>query len=147
MIYFSIPALVETNKDALIKELNKRELRYFLLNNPFKVSSELTPDERSMGGVYTSVINTDKQEEQLVTYFHKILPEDIDENNIKCPFLELNEHATEYTRENRKSKDAIVAWQLSKAATYNGKMLFKPKQEITVNSDIKLVDRFNFNSN
>ena len=147
MIYFSIPALVETNKDALIKELNKRELRYFLLNNPFKVSSELTPDERSMGGVYTSVINTDKQEEQLVTYFHKILPEDIDENNIKCPFLELNEHATEYTRENRKSKDAIVAWQLSKAATYNGKMLFKPKQEITVNSDIKLVDKFNFNSN
>ena len=147
MIYFSIPALVETNKDALIKELNKRELRYFLLNNPFKVPSELTPDERSMGGVYTSVINTDKQEEQLVTYFHKILPEDIDENNIKCPFLELNEHATEYTRENRKSKDAIVAWQLSKAATYNGKMLFKPKQEITVNSDIKLVDRFNFNSN
>ena len=76
-----------------------------------------------------------------------ILPEDIDENNIKCPFLELNEHATEYTRENRKSKDAIVAWQLSKAATYNGKMLFKPKQEITVNSDIKLVDKFNFNSN
>ena len=147
MIYFSIPALVETNKDALIKELNKRELRYFLLNNPFKVPSELTPDERSMGGVYTSVINTDKQEEQLVTYFHKILPEDIDENNIKCPFLELNEHATEYTRENRKSKDAIVAWQLSKAATYNGKMLFKPKQEITVNSDIKLVDKFNFNSN
>ena len=147
MIYFSIPALVETNKDALIKELNKRELRYFLLNNPFKVSSELTPDERSMGGVYTSVINTDKQEEQLVTYFHKVLPEDIDENNIKCPFLELNEHATEYTRENRKSKDAIVAWQLSKAATYNGKMLFKPKQEITVNSDIKLVDKFNFNSN
>ena len=147
MIYFSIPALVETNKDALIKELNKRELRYFLLNNPFKVSSELTPDERSMGGVYTSVINTDKQEEQLVTYFHKILPEDIDENNIKCPFLELNEHATEYTRENRKSKDAIVAWQLSKAATYNGKMLFKQKQEITVNSDIKLVDKFNFNSN
>ena len=50
MIYFSIPALVETNKDALIKELNKRELRYFLLNNPFKVPSELTPDERSMGG-------------------------------------------------------------------------------------------------
>ena len=147
-MYFSIPILVETNKDALIKELNKRDLRFFLLNNPFKKGLELTPDERSLGGIYTSGANTDKQEEQLVTYFHKVLPEDIDENNIKCPFIELNEHATDYTRENRKSKDAIVAWQLSKAATYNPKFLQKQTTvDITVNSDIKLIDRFNFNNN
>lgn len=35
------------------------------------------------------------------------------QKNIKSPFVELNEQVTSYTRENRGSKDIVVAWQLA----------------------------------
>lgn len=145
-VYFSIPCLPETNKDSLVKELYKRDMRSYVLLNPFKRGAELTPDEKMFGGIYTSGSNTDKQEEQLVTYLHKVCPDDVDENMIKCPFLELNEHATEYTRENRKSKDDIVAWQLSKAATY-GRKFVKERIVVQETSDTKLAELLTFNIN
>lgn len=112
-VYFSIPALIETNKDGTVKEMVKRGYRNYIANNPFKLKRELTPDELSHGGVYTSAANTDKQEQSLDSYIQKNFQDEIEDHKIKCPFLELNEHASEYTRETRKSKDDIVAWQLA----------------------------------
>lgn len=116
-VYFSIPALIERNKDGLIRLMINRGYRQYLMVNPLKKKSDLKDDDRILGGIVTSTANTDKQEQILETYIKTSFPEDINEDKIKCPFLELNENATEYTRANRSAKDPTVAWQLARIAT------------------------------
>ena len=144
-LYFSIPCLPEHNKNGLVKKMFERGYRNFVLNSPLKRGSELTPDERTYGGMNTSN-NVKFQEQALETYVKQKFHEDIDEDNIPCAFNSLNELAIEYNSSTRTKCDGVVAWQfalLALSKAYHAKQ----KQEITVNSDIKLVDRFNFNSN
>ena len=115
-VYFSIPALIETNKDALITFMYKRDYSNYLLKNPLKTKADLTHQENKYGGIYTSNANTDKQEQALESYIYTYIHEDVDENNIKAPFLDLNNITSGYIRENRKSKDSTVAWQLATIA-------------------------------
>lgn len=114
-LYFSIPALIERNKDALLKDFKRRGYRNFALNNPFRKNSELGHDDKYYGGLMSQG-TIDNQESGLLSYITPF-PKDINENQIKCPFLDLNTHASEYTRENRTKKDDVVAWMLARAAT------------------------------
>ena len=114
-VYFSIPALIERNKDSIVKDFKRRGYRNFVANDPFKKPKELNQDDKYYGGV-VSRSNLDKQEAKLHSYV-SAFPKEFNENQIKCPFLDLNTHASEYTRENRGSKDDVVAWMLARAAT------------------------------
>jgi hypothetical protein len=144
-IYLSIPALIETNKDQVVREFYRRGMRHYVANNPFKNKKDLTPDELSYGGIYTSASAREKQESSLLTYVKTEFPEVIDENNIKCPFVELNEHTSEYTDKNRTSKDDVVALQLARATTSKG---IKKKEQITIQtaSTEDLAKLFEFNA-
>ena len=119
LLYLSMPILPETNKDGLVKNIYKRKLRGYVVNNPFKRRSELSPDDAKYGGLKTSPNNKGKQEEALETYIQSNVHESIDENDIKVPFLDLNIMATEYTEQTRTKLDGVVAWQLACAATSN----------------------------
>ncbi|WP_294202999.1 hypothetical protein [uncultured Chryseobacterium sp.] len=131
-VYFSMPALIEVNKDTLVRTMYKRGYRNYVMNNPLKTKAELTPDEATFGGIYTSVANVDKQEQGLETYINENFPEEINKDNIKSPFTELNESTEAYTRENRKTKDSTVAWQLAFLAT--NKKVKKREPVSTLNS-------------
>lgn len=138
-VYFSIPALIERNKDSILKEFKRRGYRHFCMEDPLKNKSQLNYDDKFYGGIYT-LNNVDKQESALISYIAKF-PEDIVENDIKCPFLELNEHASEYTRENRKSKDDIVAWQLARLAT-NSELAGRKTTVVEETSDYDILSLF-----
>lgn len=140
LVYLSIQALPETNKDGLVRAIVKRGYRNYVMNNPLKNKSELTPDEKAHGGIYTSVANVDKQEQALETYIQKNLPEEVDEDNIKAPFPQLNDITESYTRENRKSKDGTVGWQLARIATRKKKHPESVEAEYT--SDETIVSLF-----
>lgn len=114
-VYFSIPALIERNKDSVVKDFKRRGYRNFVANDPFKKKSELNHDDIFYGGVI-SRNNLEKQEAVLHSYV-SAFPKEFNENQIQCPFIDLNTHTSEYTRENRGSKDDVVAWQLARATT------------------------------
>lgn len=142
-VYFSIPVLIERNKDSLIKDIAKRGYRGYIASDPFKKKSELNADDVTLGGIY-SLNNIDKQENKLDSYIKNFFPDQIEENKIKCPFLELNTHASEYTRQNRGSKDDVVAWQLALALT--SKDPKKKEKPIAQNMQPQdLLDLFAFN--
>lgn len=69
------------------------------------------------------------------------IPEDTDENNIKAPFLELNQSTAEYSRENWKTKDSTVAWQLACIAA-NRKFKKREPEIIETSSDDSILDLF-----
>ena len=144
-VYFSIKALVERNKDSLVKDMCRRGYRNYIANDPFKLKKDLNNDDIHYGGVY-SLNNIDKQEQRLHTYINMEFPEEIEEDKIKSPFLELNEHASEYTRENRKFKDDVVAWQLARATTSQD-ITKKEPLIIQTASDIDINAMFEFNTN
>ena len=98
----------------MVKDFKRRGYRNFVANDPFKKPSELNQDDKFYGGV-VSRSNLEKQEQGLHSYISSF-PKEIEKmDKVKCPFLDLNTHAAEYTRENRGSKDDVVSWQLAKA--------------------------------
>lgn len=116
MLYLSMPILPETNKDGLVRRLHKEGLRGYVISDPFKKKSELSPSNLKFGGITTSIANKGKQEQSLETYINQYVTDDIDENNIKAPFLELNEMALEYAENTRTKLDGMVAWMLATVA-------------------------------
>lgn len=113
VLYLSMPILPEINKESLVKALFKKGLRGYVLNDPLKKKSELSSTGLKYGGIYTSGNNRAEQEQALETYINDNVNDEIDENNIKVPFIELNQMATEYTDKTRTKLDGIVAWQLA----------------------------------
>ena len=97
----------------MVKDFKRRGYRNFVANDPFKKPSELNQDDKFYGGV-VSRSNLEKQEQGLHSYI-SAFPKKINDADIKCPFLDLNTHASEYTRENRGRKDDVVSWQLARA--------------------------------
>lgn len=140
MLFLSMPVLVETNKDSLVKEIKNKGLRGYSINDPTKKQkTELTEQIKKYGGIYTSNATRPKQDEALETYIKENVPEEIDENNIKIPFNDLNEMATQYTDSTRTKLDAVVAWQLAALAVakknqeyekYKGETVSEQQMEI-----------------
>ena len=126
-LYFSIPALIERNKDSLVKEFKRRGYRNFVATDPFKLKSELSYDDKFYGGVMSQG-NINEQESGLLSYT-SAFPESINENEIKCPFLDLNTHASEYTREKRGKLDDVVSWQLARATTRKPQKKREPQSQ------------------
>ena len=72
--------------------------------------------------------NLNEQESGLLSYTSSF-PESINENEIKCPFLDLNTHASEYTREKRGKLDDVVSWQLARATTRKPQKKREPQSQ------------------
>lgn len=113
MLFLSMPVLPETNKDSLIKRLHREKLRGYVINDPTKDKKDLSEQIKKYGGMYTSGATKIKQEEALETFISEHVDEDVDENNIKIPFNQLNIMATEYSDSTRTKLDGVVAWQLA----------------------------------
>jgi len=130
----------------LVEKLYKMELRNYVLVNPIKNKKDLTPDEIKYGGMVSSNAGNSipEQESALETYIHANFHEEIESAEaLKSPFLELNEQAASYTRENRGSKDIVVAWQLACiAAKRKTKKEEKPVVEISHITDIENLFKF-----
>lgn len=145
-IYFSMPILPEINKKSLVEKMYKMDLRKYVLNNPLKKKKELTPDEEKYGGMISSNSGNSipNQESALETYVQENFHEEIEHpQKLKSVFQELNEQAASYTRENRQSKDVVVAWMLACIAT--GREI-KHKEPITfqTTSPVDIAALFNF---
>lgn len=128
LVYFSMPILPETNKKSLVKKLYDRGYRKFVLLNPLKPKSKLSPDDLKYGGISSHATNIPDQQTALQTWIVDNIPSEIDENNIKVPFIKALEDAELYTRENRQERDATVAWMYAVLATSDK---IKPKEPLS----------------
>ena len=117
LVYFSMPILPETNKKSLVTTLYKRGYRRFVLENPLKPHSKLSPDDLKYGGISSHNTNIPDQQTALQSWIYENLPSQIDENALKVPFVDALEDAEIYTRENRQQRDATVAWMYAVLAT------------------------------
>ena len=112
--YFSMPILVEINKDSLGKKLKARGYRGYCLTNPLKQDRKLlTEKEIELGGIHYS--NSDSQKKQLDSalenWLIKNLPNKVDEKNIKIPYIDVLEELEIYKPEDRQKRDGTVALQ------------------------------------
>lgn len=122
--YFSMPILVEINKDSLGKKLKKRGYRKYCITNPLKAKSELTDKEKEFGGIYYS--NSDslkkKVDSALENYLALNLPPQVDEKNIKIPYIDVLEELEIYKPEDRQKRDGTVALQYAVVAVNAAKI-------------------------
>lgn len=128
LVYFSMPILPETNKKSLVKTLYARGYRKFVLDNPLKPKSKLAPDDIKYGGISSHATNIPDQQTALQSWINENVPAEIDENNIKVPFIEALEDAELYTRDNRQERDATVGWMYAVLATSDK---IKPKEPLS----------------
>ena len=136
LVCFSMPILPETNKKSLVKTLKDRGYRKFVLNNPLKSKLQLSPDDLKYGGISSHATNIPDQQHALKTYIYDNLGTEIDENNIKVPFVEALEDAELYTKDNRQQRDGTVAWMYAVLAV--NKQVIKEDKPTT--ETIKEVD-------
>lgn len=140
LVLTSMPILPEMNKNGLGKKLKARGYRKFVLDNPLKKKSELTPDELEFGGIHSGAWNIPQQESALENYIVSNLHEEIDEKDLKVMFIEALEEAEIYRPEDRQKRDQTVAWMYA-ALAVNEKV--KPKQvtEVTI-TETNIVSMF-----
>ena len=144
-LYLSMPILIETNKDGLVKRFYRDGLRGYSLNDPLRKKSEMSSTNTKYGGISTTAYNKGKQEQSLETYLHDNVNNDVDENDIKIPFLALNEMAIEYSETTRTKLDGVVAWMLASLAL-SKKDIVKEKIEDTETQYIRIIDLFKTNT-
>lgn len=113
LIYFSMPILPETNKKALVTALYKRGYRGYVLEDPTRLKSQLSTEEKKYGGMVSSPTTVPLQESALESFIHQNIPDDVDEDNMKIPYLKLNEELQIYSGDVRKKCDSTVALQLA----------------------------------
>lgn len=140
-LYLSMPMLIETNKDGLVKRLYREGLRGYSINDPLRKKAELSSTNLKYGGITTTAFNKGKQEQALETYLHDNVNNDVDENNIKIPFLALNEMALEYTDATRTKLDGVVAWMLAAIAVMK-KDTRKEEIKEAETQHIRIIDLF-----
>ncbi|MCL1653783.1 hypothetical protein M2T28_14255 [Elizabethkingia miricola] len=129
IVFFSIPILVEINKDSLVKKLYDRGYRGYSLENPLKKRSELSDTEKKYGGIHAVEKNIKEMETFLETYLVNNLTIDIDEKDLKIGILEVLESLTTYSTDTRKKHDIVAMLQMAVIA--NSKLNKKkeiPKQ-------------------
>lgn len=140
-LYFSMPILLEINKKSLAVKFKNRGLRGFVVENPLKKKSELTPDEQEFGGIYSHPSNIKPQQDALETWINDNLPSSVDEDNIKVPFVEDLEDAEIYTPETRQQRDRTIAWMYAVLATSQKVKKKEPITEASVDVDfVKLFE-------
>ncbi|MGK6342847.1 hypothetical protein ACMGDK_11445 [Chryseobacterium sp. DT-3] len=144
LVYFSMPILPEINKKSLVEKLKKRGYRKFVLNNPLKKKIDLTPDEKEFGGIVSTFNgksgNIKAQQDALEAWIIENIPEDVDEDNLKVPFIDVLEDAEIYEEEDRQKRDGTVAWMYAVLAT-NEKV--QPKENpTTANTTINFKEIF-----
>lgn len=128
MVFFSMPVLPETNKDKLVKTLYERKYRGFVLDDPTKEKKDLSGDGKKYGGIYSIGKTVDYQEEALKSYLYDYIHEDVDEDDLKIPFLKLIEEVQIYSRDIRTKCDSTVALQLAVLANSRKKRKKETKQ-------------------
>lgn len=141
MVYFSMPVLPETNKDKLVTTLYKRGYRGYVLEDPTKLKSELSNDGKKYGGIYSSPSTVPYQEEALKTFIFENINNDVDEDDMKIPYLKLLEELQIYTGDIRKKCDSTVALQLAVLANTSKYRKRQPKTEETI-TNIEIFDLF-----
>lgn len=115
--YCSMPILIEINKDSAAKKLRERGYGKYILNNPLKTKSELAGLEESLGGIYSHATNIPNQEHALQSFITDVLDEDVDEDNLKVPFIGALSDAEIYKTADRQKRDVSVAWGYAVLAT------------------------------
>lgn len=115
--YCSMPILIEINKEAVVKELRRRGYGKYILNNPLKQKHELNGQEKTLGGVYSHSTNIPDQEHALQSFINDTLYEEIDENDLKVPFIGALSDAEIYKTADRQKRDQTVAWMYAVLAT------------------------------
>ena len=143
MVYLSMPILPETNKDKLVKTLYERKYRGFVLEDPTKDKKDLSPDGKKYGGIYSIGKTIDYQEESLKSYLYDNLHEEVDEEDLKIPYLKLLEEIQIYGRDNRTKCDSTVALQLATLANTSKRRKKKKVQteEVTTQDIASLFER------
>lgn len=143
MVYLSMPILPETNKDKLVKTLYDRKYRGFVLEDPTKDKKDLSPDGKKYGGIYSIGKTIDYQEESLKSYLYDNLHEEVDEDDLKIPYLKLLEEIQIYGRDNRTKCDSTVALQLATLANTSKRRKKKKVQteEVTTQDIASLFER------
>lgn len=131
MVYFSMPILPETNKDKLVTTLYNRGYRGYVLEDPTKLKSELSPDGKKYGGIYSSKDSVPHQEEALKTFIIENINDDVDEDDMKIPYLKMLEELQIYHGGIRQKCDTTVALQLAVLANTKYKKK-EPKTEETI---------------
>lgn len=115
IIFFGMKVNPETNKKALVVALYKRGYRQYVIENPFVEKAKLSTEEKKYGGTISSGTTVPLQETALESWIHENVSEDVDEDDIKIPYLEMNEELQIYNGENRKRCDTTVALQMAVA--------------------------------
>lgn len=141
IVYFSMPILPETNKDKLVTTLYNRGYRGYVLEDPTKAKSELSVDGKKYGGIYSSKETVPHQEECLKTFVIDNVNNDVDEDDIKIPFLPILEELQIYKGEIRHKCDSTVALQLAVLANTKKYKKRAPKTEETI-TEYDIMDLF-----
>lgn len=141
IVYFSMPVLPETNKDKLVTTLYKRGYRGYVLEDPTKLKSELSNDGKKYGGIYSSNDTVPKEEMALESFIHQNINDDVDEDDIKIPYLRMLEELQIYTGSIRSKCDTTVSLQLAVLANTSKYRKKQPKTEETI-SQYDIVDLF-----
>lgn len=118
-IFYSLPIFPEINKGRLATDFKNRGYRRYVLNRPDKKFEELTPTERSLGGIFTSSGTAiDFPTHALETYIDRYIGLDrfgdlrgIDECGI-MPFEQTLVDWSKYNGENRQHRDLSIAASL-----------------------------------
>lgn len=141
IVYFSMPVLPETNKDKLVTTLYNRGYRGYVLEDPTKLKSELSADGKKYGGIKSSPASVPHQEECLKTFIFENVNNDVDEDDIKIPFLRILEELQIYKGDIRQKCDSTVALQLAVLANTTKYKKKQPKTEETI-SQYDIIDLF-----
>lgn len=114
MVYYSMPSLIERNKNDLSKEIERRGMRGYAMNRPDKPYALLSSEEKAYGGIWSEDKKTiPLQESALESWVQHDLGEDFDITTSKCLIEEVISDLDLYTPNNRGKRDVSVALSLS----------------------------------
>lgn len=126
MVFFSMPILCEQNVSVLLEKIRERGYRGYSLNDPTLLRSEYKPNDTLIGGQISSPRTTPKQEISLDSFIENRLPREINEDDIKVPFVEILKDWEKYDPTNRTKRDLTIA---SMMATQANQMKFTKVQK------------------
>lgn len=130
IVFFGMKINPETNKKALVTALYKRGYRKYVLDNPFVPKSQLSAEEKKYGGTVSSPSTVPLMESALESFIYQNIPDDVDEDNMKFPYLRMNEELQIYNGDIRKKCDSTVALQMAASGlTATKRFKEKPKTE------------------
>lgn len=114
MVFFGMPALIESNVRSLLEEMHKRGYRKFSLNRPDKTKDKLTHDEKKYGGMPSSSEDVlQMQESAIETYVENFVGELDGDGYGNMLFNKTLLDWLSYDRKNRTKRDASISSSLA----------------------------------